>query len=406
MAFKPANSIQDLQYFGEFGGVNPSISDSSTYTFLSAKTMFDTFEGNADGCYLYSRHSSPSNLYLGEALAAMEGTETANVAASGMGAITPVLMQLCSAGDHIVSSRTIYGGTYAFLKNFTPKFNIQTSFVDITKLDVVEAAITKNTKVLYCESVSNPLLEVADIKGLAEIAKRHNLKLVVDNTFSPLSISPAKLGADIVIHSLTKFINGSSDTVGGVVCGTQEFINDLRNVNDGASMLLGSTMDSFRSASILKNLRTLHIRMQQHSFNATYLAEKFEASGLKTVYPGLASHPSHNLFKSMMNEKYGFGGMLTIDVATLDKANELMEMMQEKNLGYLAVSLGFYKTLFSAPGSSTSSEIPEEEQLEMGLSDGLIRFSIGLDADIERTYQMMRDCMVNLNILKEEAVIK
>lgn len=402
MAFKPANNIQDLQYFGEFGGVNPSISDSSTYTFLSAKTMFDTFEGNADGCYLYSRHSSPSNLYLGEALAAMEGTETANVSASGMGAITPVLMQLCGAGDHIVSSRTIYGGTYAFLKNFTPRFHIETSFVDITKLDVVEAAITKNTKVLYCESVSNPLLEVADIKGLAEIAKRHNLKLVVDNTFSPLSISPAKLGADIVIHSLTKFINGSSDTVGGVVCGTQEFINDLRNVNDGASMLLGSTMDSLRSASVLKNLRTLHIRMQQHSLNASYLAEKFEKDGLKTVYPGLQSHPSHELFKSMMNEKYGFGGMLTIDVGTLDKANALMEMMQEKNLGYLAVSLGFYKTLFSAPGSSTSSEIPEDEQKDMGLSDGLIRFSIGLDADIERTFHMMRECMMALHILTPE----
>ena len=402
MTFKPANNIQDLQYFGEFGGVNPSISDSSTYTFLSAKTMFDTFEGNADGCYLYSRHSSPSNLYLGEALAAMEGTETANVSASGMGAITPVLMQLCSSGDHIVSSRTIYGGTYAFLKNFTPRFNIETSFVDITDLKKVEAAITNQTKVLYCESVSNPLLEVADIKGLAKIAKKHNLKLVVDNTFSPLSISPAVLGADVVIHSLTKFINGSSDTVGGVVCSTQDFINDLRNVNDGASMLLGSTMDSLRAASVLKNLRTLHIRMQQHSKNGLFLAEKFEADGLKTVYPGLKSHPSHNLFKSMMNVQYGFGGMLTIDVGSLEKANELMELMQNKNLGYLAVSLGFYKTLFSAPGSSTSSEIPEDEQREMGLSDGLIRFSIGLDADIERTYETMRKCMEELNILKRK----
>ncbi len=404
MKFKPANNIQDLQYFGEFGGVNPSISDSSTYTFLSAKTMFDTFEGNADGCYLYSRHSSPSNLYLGEALAAMEGTETATVTASGMGAITPVLMQLCEAGEHIVSSRTIYGGTYAFLKNFAPRLGIQTSFVDITKIDVVEAAITPKTKVLYCESVSNPLLEVADIKGLADLAKKHNLKLVVDNTFSPLSISPAKLGADVVIHSLTKFINGSSDTVGGVVCGTQEFIDQLRNVNDGAAMLLGSTMDSLRSASVLKNLRTLHIRMQQHSHNASYLAEKFENDGLKTVYPGLASHPSHGLFKSMMNDMYGFGGMLTIDVGSLDKANALMELMQERNLGYLAVSLGFYKTLFSAPGSSTSSEIPENEQAEMGLSDGLIRFSIGLDADIHRTYEMMKACMIELNILEKELV--
>lgn len=404
MSFKPANNIQDLQYFGEFGGVNPSISDSSTYTFLSAKTMFDTFEGNADGCYLYSRHTTPSNLYLGEALAAMEGTETATVTASGMGAITPVMMQLCNAGDHVVSSRTIYGGTYAFLKNFTPKFNIKTSFVDITKLDRVEAAITKHTKVLYCESVSNPLLEVADIEGLAKIAKRHQLKLVVDNTFSPLSISPSKLGADIVIHSLTKFINGSSDTVGGVICGTQQFIDDLRNVNDGACMLLGSTMDSLRAASVLKNLRTLHIRMQQHSKNALYLAHKFEEDGLKTVYPGLKSHPSHVLFKEMMLDSYGYGGMLTIDVGTMDNANELMEMMQEKNLGYLAVSLGFYKTLFSAPGSSTSSEIPDSERDAMGLSDGLIRFSIGLDADIERTYSMIKACMIALGILKPDLV--
>jgi methionine-gamma-lyase len=361
--------------------------------------MLDTFEGNADGCYLYSRHSTPSNMHLGEALAAMEGTETANVAASGMGAITPVLLQLCKNGDHIVTSRTIYGGTYAFLKNFIPKLGIETSFVDITKLDLVEASIQKNTKVLYCESVSNPLLEVADIKGLSALAKKYNLKLVVDNTFSPLSISPAKLGADIVCHSLTKFINGSSDTVGGVVCGTQEFINELRNLNTGASMLLGSTMDSVRAASILKNMRTLHLRMKQHSFNAAYLADKFQADGLKTVYPGLVSHPSHQLFKNSMNVEYGFGGMLTIDVGSLEKANQLMELMQEKNIGNLAVSLGFYKTLFSAPGTSTSSEIPMEEQKEMGLSEGLIRFSIGLDNSIERTYNRMKDCMKEVGVL-------
>ena len=397
--FKPANNIQDLQYFGEFGGVNPSISDSSTYTFLSAKTMFDTFEGNAEGCYLYSRHSSPSNLYLDKAMAAMEGTEAANVSASGMGAITPTLLQLCSQGDHIVSSRTIYGGTYAFLKNFTPKFGIKTTFVDITKIDIVEAAITPQTKVIYCETVSNPLLEVADIGSLSILAKKYNLKLVVDNTFSPLSVSPALLGADIVIHSLTKYINGSSDTVGGVTCASREFIDSLKNVNNGASMLLGPTMDSLRSASVMKNLRTLHIRMKQHSYNAHYLAERFEKDGVKTVYPGLKSHPSHEIFKNMINPEYGFGGMMTLDVGSLDKANDLMELMQKENLGYLAVSLGFYKTLFSAPGTSTSSEIPLEEQIEMGLTDGLIRFSIGLDDDIERTYQSMKSCMKTLSIL-------
>ena len=397
--FNPADNIQDLQYFGEFGGVNPSISDSSTYTFLSAKTMFDTFEGNAEGCYLYSRHSSPSNLYLGQALAAMEGTETANVAASGMGAITSALLQLCKQGDHIVSSRTIYGGTYAFMKNFLPRLGINTTFADTTKLAAVEAAISPNTKVLFCETVSNPLLEIADIAGLSKIAEKYNLQLVVDNSFSPLSVSPAKLGAHVVIHSLTKFINGSSDTVGGVACGTQAFIDALRNVNNGAAMLLGPTMDSLRAASIMKNLRTLHIRIKQHSHNAMYLAERFERDGLKTVYPGLKSHPGHELYKGMINPEYGFGGMMTVDVGSIDKANELMELMQHRNLGYLAVSLGFYKTLFSAPGTSTSSEIPLEEQKAMGLTDGLIRFSVGLDNDIERTYSMMRSCMEDLDIL-------
>ena len=268
----------------------------------------------------------------------------------------------------------------------------------------MEASITPKTKIIYCESVSNPLLEIADIEGISKIAKKHGLKLLVDNTFSPLSISPAKLGADVVLHSLTKFINGSSDTMGGVACGTQEFIDELRNVNDGANMLLGPAMDSLRAASILKNLRTLHIRMKQHSHNALVLAQKFEDDGLKTVYPGLKSHPGHELFKKMMNPEYGFGGMMTVDVGSLDKANELMELMQEQNLGYLAVSLGFYKTLFSAPGTSTSSEIPEEEQKEMGLSDGLIRFSIGLDNDIERTYQMMKECMIKVGVLNPTPV--
>ena len=397
--FNPANEIQDLQFFGEFGGVNPSISDSSTYTFLSAKTMFDTFEGNTDGCYLYSRHSSPSNLYLSAALAKMEATEAAHVCASGMGAITGTLMHICKNGDHIVSSRTIYGGTYAFLKNFIPGFGVGVDFVDITKIDQIIDAIKPNTKVIYLETVSNPLLEVADLKAISQIAKARNILLVVDNTFTPLTVTPAKFGADIVIHSLTKYINGSSDTVGGVICASQDFINDIKNVNDGACMLLGATMDSLRAASILKNLRTLPIRMQKHSENALKLSQMLEAEGVKTVYTGLSSHPSHEIYKSMYNQEFGFSGMLTIDAGSLDKANALMELMQEKNVGYLAVSLGFYKTLFSAPGTSTSSEISAEEQLEMGLTEGLIRFSIGLDHDIERTFAIIKDCMKEVGVL-------
>ncbi|WP_375324609.1 aminotransferase class I/II-fold pyridoxal phosphate-dependent enzyme [Flagellimonas sp. GZD32] len=405
MNYKASDHIQDLQYFGEFGGVNPSISDSSTYTFLSAKTMFDTFEGNTEGCYLYSRHSSPSNLYLGEAMAQLEGTESANVYASGMGAISSVIFQLCDAGDHIVCSRTIYGGTYAFLKNFVSKFNISVSFVDITNLKEVREAINPKTRMIYCEAVSNPLLEIADIPSLSKIAHKNLISMVVDNTFSPLNINAAQLGADVVIHSLTKFINGTSDCVAGAVCGTSNFCLSLKDVNNGAGMLLGSTLDSLRAASILKNMRTLHIRIKKHSENAHYLAEQFEKDGLKVVYPGLESHPGHELMKQIMNPDYGFGGMLTLDVGTLEKANALMELMQKEKLGYLAVSLGFYKTLFSAPGTSTSSEIPEEEQEELGLSQGLIRLSIGLDNDIHKTYLAMRNCMEQLEILSPDSTL-
>jgi methionine-gamma-lyase len=405
MTKRAADRIQDLQYFGEFGGINPSISDSSTYTFLSAKTMFDTFEGNTEGCYLYSRHSSPSNLYLGEALAALEGTESANVTASGMGAISAALMQCCQAGDHIVCSRTVYGGTYALMKNFLSSYGIATSFVPVTRVKEVEAAITPATKVIFCESVSNPLLEIADIPALAKISRKHGIKLVVDNTFSPLSIAPALLGADIVIHSLTKFINGSSDCVAGAVCGSKEFCLSLKDVNNGAGMLLGSTLDSHRAASILKNIRTLHLRVKKHSENALYLARKFEGDGLKVVYPGLISHPGHPIMRKQMDDEYGFGGILTVDVGSLEAANALMERMQSENLGYLAVSLGFYKTLFSAPGTSTASEIPAGEQEEMGLSGGLIRFSVGLDSDIRRTYLAMKGCMQELGILRNRVPV-
>ena len=399
MYYKAAERIQDLQYFGEFRGINPSISDSSTYAFISTKRMFDTFEGNTEGCYLYSRHSSPSNLYLGEALAALEDTEVANVTASGMGAITSVILQLCDAGDHIVSSRTIYGGTYAFMNNFLKKFAISTSFVDSTKIEVVENAITSKTKMIYCEAVSNPLLEITDIAAISKLAKKYGIPLVVDNTFSPLSICPAKLGADIIVHSLTKFINGSGDCVAGVVCGTNDFCISLKDVNNGAGMLLGSTLDSLRGASILKNLRTLHLRIKKHSENALFLSENFERDGLRVIYPGLKSHPSHKTMYNQMNREYGYGGIMTIDVGSLENASALMESMQKNNIGYLAVSLGFYKTLFCTPGTSTSSEIPMEEQLKTGLHGGLIRFSIGLDNDIQHTYKKIKECMMALGIL-------
>jgi methionine-gamma-lyase len=173
----------------------------------------------------------------------------------------------------------------------------------------------------------------------------------------------------------------------------------LIDVNSGSAMLLGPVMDSMRSASILKNIRTLHLRMKKHSENAMFLASSFQKDGLKVMYPGLSSHPQHKMMTNCMNDGFGFGGIFVIDAKTKEQANKLMEEMQNSNLGYLAVSLGFYKTLFSAPGLSTSSEIPDEERKEMGLSDSLVRISIGIDHDITRTYRTIFKCMKDLEIL-------
>jgi methionine-gamma-lyase len=399
MKYDPANRIQDLRQFGEFGDVNPSITDSSTYTFLKAELMEATFHGEAEGCFLYSRHWNPTNRYLAEAMAALEGTELAWITASGMAAITCTIFQLCNSGDHIITSVTTYGGTYAFLKNYLPKFGIEVSFVNITDLKAVENAIRPNTKCIYTESLTNPLLQVSDIPRLAAIAHRHNILLLVDNTFSPMILSPTILGADIVVYSMTKFINGKNDCVAGAICGSKAFINALSDVNSGTAMLLGPVLDPLRSSSILKNLNTLHIRMKQHSKNADFLARRFAEEGIPVIYPGLPAHPQHELMRSLMNEEYGFGGMLAIDLVTHAKANEVMQMMQMEDVGYLAVSLGYFKTLFSASGKSTSSEIPEEEQRRMGLSEGLVRFSVGLDNDIERTWTKIRKCLLKAGII-------
>jgi len=389
----PSRAIFEIKQFGEFGDVNPSITDSATYTFMQAKTMTDTFHGEAEGCFLYSRHWNPSNKYLADALAAMEGTEEAWVTASGMGAITCAILQLCNSGDHIVSSMTTYGGTFAFMQNYLPKFNISTSFVDITNLESVRNAITPNTKIIYTESMTNPMLQISDIAALAAIANEHNIKLVVDNTFTPMIIQPFALGAHVVVYSMTKFINGKNDCVAGAICSTRDFIGSLIDVNNGTAMLLGPVLDPMRSSSILKNLHTLHIRMQQHSKNAMYLALKMKECGLKISYPGLPEHKGHELMKRIMNPDFGFGGMLAIDMVTSEKASKFMEAMEMNDVGYLAVSLGYFKTLFSNSGKSTSSEVPEEVQHEMGLSDGLVRFSVGLDHDIEHTWKRIQKCL-------------
>lgn len=320
-------------------------------------------------------------------MAAMEGSEAGWVTGSGMGAITTALLQICQAGDHIISGLTIYGGSFAFLQNWLPRFNISVTFVNITDLDAVKAAIRPNTKVIYTETMTNPMLQISDIPALAAISNAHQIKLVVDNTFTPMIVAPIRLGAHVVVYSLTKFVNGKNDCVAGAICGTRDFIGELIDVNNGTAMLLGPVLDPMRSSGILKNMHTLHIRMKQHSHNAMYLATKFVESGISIQYPGLPAHKGHETLKKMMDQQFGFGGMIAIDLCTADQASKLMEKMEIEDVGYLAVSLGYFKTLFSNSGKSTSSEVPEEIQREMGLSEGMVRFSVGLDNDIDRTWE-------------------
>lgn len=389
--FDPATNIQRLDGRDACRGVNPSISDSATFTFPKAHLMTDTFHGETEGYFLYSRHWNPSNLSLCNALAAMEGTEAAWCTGSGMAAITCALLHEVKTGDHIVSSMTTYGGTFAFLHNYLKKFNIDCTFVNMQDLNAVKKAIRPNTKVLYTETMNNPLLRIANIPELSKIAHAAGAKLLVDNTFTPMIFSPYQLGADVVIYSMTKFVNGKNDCVAGAICGSADYINSLIDVNDGTAMLLGPVLDPMRSSSIHKNLHTLHIRMQKHGENAMYLAKRFKEVGFKYNYPGLPEHPDYALFNEMCNKGYGYGGMISIDMGTADAASKIMEIMQEKGVGYLAVSLGYFKTLFSNSGKSTSSEVPEDIQKEMGMSEGLIRFSVGLDHDIEATFQLIKE---------------
>lgn len=379
-------------------GINPPVSDSATYAFDSADQMIETFEGKREDHYLYSRHSSPTNTYLERALAQMEKTESAAVFGSGMGAISAVFMQLCQQGDHVIASRTIYGGTYAFLKHFLPKMGIQTTFVDTNNLKEVKTSLQRNTRMIYCETMSNPLLRITDIAGLSKLSKDQKIALVVDNTFTPLIVQPATLGADVVIHSLTKFINGNNDCVAGVACCSSEMAQGLKDVNTGAAMLLGSTLDGPRASSLLKNLQTLDLRMRKHGENAAYLARGLEKMGYNVSYPGLRSHPDYDLMRSQHQSPYGFGGLFTLEVDTFEQANQLMQELQQQGLGHLAVSLGYHRTLFSASGTSTSSEIPEQERLQMGLSDSLIRFSVGLDVDIEASFMGYRQALKKVGI--------
>jgi methionine-gamma-lyase len=388
--------------FGEHGGVNMSIEASTTFTVLTADTMPEIFAGalgpDKGGCYLYGRNFNPTVYQLGRQLAAMERTEAGYCTASGLGAIIPALMQLCDAGDHIVSSNTIYGGTFAAMHDYLPKkTGVTTTFVPIDDLDAVRSAITPRTKAIYTETVSNPTLVVADLPKLSSIAKEAGIPLVVDNTFSPLLITPAEHGADIVVHSLTKFINGASDIIAGAVCASAEFIGSLMDLHTGSLMLLGPTMDPKIAHEISLRVPTLAVRMAEHSRRAQAYAERLRELGAKVNYPGLPEHPQHALMESLINKGgpgagggYGFGGLLTIDLGTTELANQFMETLQnEHSFGFMAVSLGYFETLMSCSGSSTSSELSEEDQRAAGISPGLVRMSVGITGSLGQRLEQL-----------------
>ena len=387
--FNPEQALWEARReFGEHGGVTPSIARSSTFTVMDPATMPEIFQGirgpDKGGCFLYSRHFNPTVDVLARYISAMEGTEFAVCTASGMSAISCTLLQLCGSGDHIVSSDTIYGGTHALLRKLLPERGITTTFVDPSDTKSFEKAILPNTRVIYAETIGNPTLKVADISQLSKIAKKRGLTLVIDNTFMPMVVTPAKHGADIVVSSMTKFINGASDALAGVICAGRDFIYELMDLHTGRVMLLGPTMDPRIAYDIIQRLPHLALRMREHCKRTLVTAERLYKIGAPVSYPGLPSHPQHGLIKSMVNPEYGYGGILTLDCGTIEKAEELMSILQNKErFGFIAVSLGFYDTLMSCSGSSTSSEIPPEDQSKMGLSPGLVRMSIGYTGSLD-----------------------
>jgi methionine-gamma-lyase len=404
--FDPIESFANLRHeFGEHGGVNMSVEASTTFTVIDPTTMPEIFQGHlgpeVGGCYLYGRHFNPTVYVLGRQIAAYEGAEAGYCTASGLSAIAATLMQLCDTGDHVVASRTVYGGTFAMLRDYLPvKTGISATFVDVSDLAAVERAFTPRTRVLFCETVSNPTLRVADIPGLAAIAHRHGALLVVDNTFAPLIIAPLQHGADVVVHSLTKFMNGASDHIAGAVCGTTEFIMKLMDLHTGSLMLLGPTMDPQVAFDISLRLPHLGLRMAEHSRRAGILAARLAELGLPVVYPGLPGHPDHALLLRLANPDFGHGGVLTLDLGTRERAFEFMNRLQnEHRFGLMAVSLGFSETLMSCSAASTSSEMPDDELEKAGIMPGLVRLSIGYTGTLEQRWLQLQAVLQDMGLI-------
>ena len=367
-----------------FDSVTPPIFLTSTYRFKNAAQGANRFLGKEKGM-IYSRFTNPTVDLLAKRLAALEEAEMAIVTSSGMAAISLVLLHFLKKGDHILAHKVIYGGTFEFISRILPRFGIEVSFCDFSDEKEFEKSIKKNTKIIYFESPTNPLLEVLDIKKICDFAKKNNILTVFDNTFAPPPLQyPIRLGVDIVIHSLTKYIGGHSDLIGGAIVGSKKYLEPLFQKS---FIFFGPTLSPFSAYLALRGLTTLEVRIKKQSENALKIASFLEKHPKieKIYYPGLKSHKSYQLAKKQMTD---FGGVLSFVVkGGYKKAESLVNNVKIINL---AVSLGAVESLIEHPASMTHSELTPNERKKAGIEEGLVRLSVGLEAvedlidDLER----------------------
>lgn len=355
------------------GSVVTPIYQTSTFVFKSAEQGAARFEGKEPG-YIYTRLGNPTVRALELNLATLEGGEDARAASSGMAAITAAVMSVVNEGDHIVSSDSIYGGTDKLFRDILKRYGVKVSFVDTTDTRNIEAAITDRTKIIYFESPSNPLMKLTNIKAVADIGKEYGITTMIDNTFmSPYNQRPIEHGIDVVVHSLTKSLSGHSDMVGGIVISTKQFITKM----DPTFKNMGATMGAFDAWLTLRGVKTLHVRWDRINENAMKIAMFLEDHPKidHVNYPGLEGHPQHDLASEQAD---GYGGMMSFELKGGIEAGKTL--MNSVKLCSLAVSLGAVETLISHPASMTHSIIPRDERLRSGLTDGLVRLSVGIEA--------------------------